>query len=227
MLSIRKIAVTSLCTVFSFCLFAGESPTRDSITRKGYTLIVISKDPQFDPAVKSKLEETFFTVYPRLAKRFNKKTAPKVTFIIDPEYGGVAATSGGKVVYSTKWYQQHPDDIDVVTHEVMHIVQNYGNTSGPGWITEGIADYVRYKYGVANEASNWSLPEVSARHNYTDAYRVTARFFVWLENHKNKKIVDKLDKVMRNNTYRDSFWKESTGKTIDELWAEYAANPKL
>jgi hypothetical protein len=37
--------------------------------------------------------------------------------------------------------------------------------------------------------------------------------------------VVKLDSAMRNHTYKDTLWKDLTGKTVDELWAAYAANP--
>ncbi len=195
--------------------------TKDSIVRNGYTLISINLDSTFNKEVKTRLEETFFKVYPQMAARFNKNTAKKVTFIIDPGYNGVAGTSGGRVVYSPAWFAKHPGDIDVVTHEVMHIVQDYGNTPGPGWLTEGIADYARYKYGVDNAGDGWSLPALKPEQSYTNAYRVTARFLAWLEDNKDKKIIDKLDAVMRDHTYTDDTWKKLTGKTVDELWAEY------
>ena len=85
-----------------------------------------------------------------------------MTFIIDPNYNGVAGTSNGRVVFSAKYMTAHPGDIDIVTHETMHIVQSYGNRSGmPGWLTEGIADYIRYAYGVDNKGAGWSLPKFS------------------------------------------------------------------
>ncbi|MEO8112703.1 MAG: basic secretory protein-like protein, partial [Ginsengibacter sp.] len=118
-------------------------------------------------------------------------------------------------------------DLDVVTHEVMHIVQSYPGGAGPGWITEGIADYVRNKMGVNNEAGDWRLPEYNSRQNYTDAYRVTARFLQWIEQKYKSNLVQKLDADMRNKKYAPAFWKTETGKTIDQLWSEYAANPAI
>ena len=206
---------------------AGEYFTKDSLTRGRYTLIFVNKDSLFSKEMMSKLDETFFTVYPAMAKRFNKKTSMKVLFVIDPAYKGVAATSADRVVFNPLWFRDHPGDIDVVTHEVMHIVQAYGNTPGPGWLTEGIADYVRYRYGVDNAGANWLLPEVNPEQSYTNAYRVTARFLVWTEQRKNKKIVDKLDRVMRDHTYQDNLWEKLTGQALDDLWHEYLADPKI
>ena len=221
----KKIFLILLSILITYNLI-GQDKT-NVISKKGYTLTVINKDPEFDQSIVKELEETFFKVYLKLVKQFNKNSAKNITFIIDPDYDGVAATSNGKVVYSTQWFRKNPKDIDVVTHEVMHIVQNYGNTKGPLWVTEGIADYARYKFGVANEEANWTLPDVKPEHNYKNAYRITARFFVWLEKRKDKKIIHKLDKVMRDNTYTDNIWLELTGQTVDELWAESVHNPKI
>ncbi len=199
----------------------------DTLKKKGFTLIWINKDENFNSETKKQLIDTYFINYPKLAKAYNKKTRKEVTFVIDPSYDGVAATAGGIVRYSPAWLTKNPHDIDVVTHEVMHIVQAYPNGSGPWWITEGIADYVRFKYGVANEAGNWKLPEFNDTQKYTDSYRVTARFFHWIELNKKKNFIKKLDQVMREKTYSDEFWVKQTGKTIDELWSEYAANPVI
>lgn len=197
-----------------------------TISKKKFTLVFINKDSAFSKETAQQLIDAFFTAYPQEVKRFNKNALKKVTFIIDPGYKGVAATSNGIVRYSPDWLTKHPQDIDVVTHEAMHIVQDYGG-KGEGWLTEGIADYVRYKYGVNNKKGNWSLPVFKAGQSYTNAYRITARFLAWLEKNVDKKIVDKLDKASREGTYNSGMWKELTGKTVDELWAAYAANPAL
>jgi hypothetical protein len=139
----------------------------------------------------------------------------------------VAATSDDRVVYNPRWFDKHPGDIDVVTHEVMHIVQAYGDTPGPWWITEGIADYVRFKYGVDNGGAGWSLPDVNEKQNYDNSYRVTARFFAWIVKNKDKDFVKKMDDIMRNHTYTDQSWVELTGKTPAALWEEYKTNPTI
>ncbi|HXS54996.1 MAG TPA: basic secretory protein-like protein [Hanamia sp.] len=230
---IVSVVALSLVTCTGFAqkdwknLRSKEDISEDSISKNGFTLIFINKDASFDKEVQQRMIDAFFTVYPKEVKTYNKKSTKKVYVIIDPEYDGVAATSDGIVRVNPEWMRKHPADIDVVTHEVMHIVQDYPGGAGPGWITEGIADYVRYKLGVDNEGGGWKLPEYSARQNYDNAYRVTARFFVWIEKNYNKNLVKDLDKAMRSKTYTNDFWKKKTGKTVDELWAAYAANPAL
>lgn len=199
----------------------------DSITRNGYTLVWINKDKDFNPTLKKRLIETHFKNYPLLAEAYNKNTRKDVTFVIDPDYNGVAATAGGIVRYSPAWFAKNPDDIDVVTHEVMHIVQGYPHESGPWWVTEGIADYARYVYGVDNTAAKWSLPEFKDTQKYTDSYRITARFFLWIDKKVKKNFVKNLDHAMREKTFTQDFWKKETGYTLDELWTKYSQNPKI
>ncbi|RYE26717.1 MAG: secretory protein [Sphingobacteriaceae bacterium] len=208
----------------------GNYLSLDSMMKKGYTLIFINKDSTFATTggqVKQHMEDTFFEVYPKLAKTYNKNTLKKVIFIIDPNYNGVAATSGSIIRYNPSWMLRKPTDIDVVTHEVMHIVQEYGYGAGPVWLTEGIADYVRYKFGVDNEGAKWSLTPYREGQSYKNSYRITARFFVWAEKHGNANLVKQLDAQLRSHAYNEDSWKQLTGKTLDELWNTYIVDPKI
>lgn len=216
----------SLLTIFCLSLTIGfaKAQSPEVFKEKGYTLSFLNNDSTFDPALKKRMVETFFKVYPVLANTYNKNTAKEVVFSIDTAYKGVAATGGGRIVYNPDWFKKHPGDIDVVTHEVMHVVQNYGRGGGPGWLTEGIADYVRYKYGVDNAGANWSLTPFKPEQSYKNAYRITARFLNHLEK-STPGIVIKLDDAMRTHTYKETIWNDLTGKTVDELWTAYAANP--
>lgn len=201
--------------------------SNDTITQKKFTAVYINLAEDFDPGTGKRMIETFFKVYPKEAKLYNQQTLRRVTFVIDPEYQGVAAASGGIIKVNPEWMTKNPEDLDVITHEAMHIVQQYPGGAGPGWITEGIADYVRYELGVNNPAANWSLPALTDRHHYTNAYRVTARFLVWIVKNYDKKFVRKLDRAMRSKTYTEQFWKQQTGKTVDELWEIYKKNPVI
>lgn len=227
---LRIISFLFFALCFSvFSLQGAPTSTELRTIKKGkFTLQFTCKSADFSEEINQKLISTFFEVYPTLVKTYNKNSPRVVTFVVDPEYDGVAATSNDKVVFSVKYMSSHPNDIDVVTHEVMHIVQAYGQRSGmPGWVTEGIADYVRYAYGVNNEGAGWRLPDFSEKHSYQNSYRITARFFAWIEqNHKG--VIRKLDQAGRDKAYeKGAIWQKLTGKTIDELWSEYSKNPRL
>ena len=223
------IFLTSTLSLSVFASGNSTSTEERTIKRGAYTLKFTCKSDGFSEETNQKLIETFFKVYPVLVKKYNKKSPHIVTFIIDPEYDGVAATSNDQVVFSVKYMTSHPGDLDVVTHEVMHIVQAYGEDSSmPWWVTEGIADYVRSVYGVDNAGAGWKLPEFSEKQNYDNSYRVTARFFAWLEHSGYKGIVKKMDEAGRKKSYSDgAIWKRFTGKSVEELWADYSRNPAL
>ncbi len=225
----RKLAgllMVSMTVSASMKVSAQDFSTKDTISKGKYTLIFINKDQGFSPETKQQMIDAFFTVYPQEARRFNRHTLRTVKFVIDPTYKGVAETGDGTAKYNPEGLNKNPEDSDVVTHEVMHIVQDY-RFDNPGWLTEGIADYVRYVYGVNNVKSRWTLPNYKASQSYVNAYRVTARFLVWVEKTKNKKVVDKLDAALRDGTYKPDLWVKLTGKTVEELWKEYGAGPDL
>ena len=244
-----KLIISSLLIMLSALCCANRSFAQDdwskidttgfykkTVTTKGkYTLIFISKEPSFDMSVGTRLIDLFFKVYPKEVKEYNHKSATTVTFIIDPTYTNTpAATSGAITKFSPNWFAKHPEDIDCATHELMHIVQaydfrNYGNNESvmPVWLVEGIADYVRYQFGIENVKSNWTLPAFNTKQSYTMSYRVTARFFAWLEKNKDKHIVKQLDKSLRESTYTADTWTKLTGETVDRLWKDYAANPAV
>lgn len=207
--------------LLSCCLFStAKAAPPETYTKKGFTLVFESQDALFPTDVKQQLINTFFRVYPKMVKAYNKKSLRKVQFVIDTSYKGVAATSNGRVVFSAAYMKKHPADIDVVTHEVMHIVQDYGKSVGPWWLTEGIADYVRFQFGVDNAGAGWSLPEYKASQKYSDGYRVTAKFLVWVEQQK-KGTIKKMNQLLHDHTYTQQSWTDLTGKSLDELWTAY------
>lgn len=109
----------------------------------------------------------------------------------------------------------------------MHVVQSYPGGQ-PGWLVEGIADYVRWRYGRDNNGANWALPNYSSNQRYTDSYRVTGRFLAWLERKVNGNIVNRMDTALRQNRYQNgAIWNQLAGKSVDQLWDEYSRNPAL
>jgi hypothetical protein len=221
----RLALLVAAASISSMTAFAQPKP--EVIKKNGYELTFESNYAALDPALKQRLISTFFDVYPKLAKEYNPKTSKKVSFLVDTAYEGVAATANDQVVYSSIWMDKHPEDIDVVTHEVMHIVQNYGSSVGPGWLTEGVADYARYKFGIDNAGAKWALPGLKPEHHYQNSYRITARFFAWIEKHVKQGTVKAVDASLRDHSYTDGIWAKLTGKDLDGLWSDYVKNPTL
>ncbi|MGQ9575231.1 MAG: basic secretory protein-like protein [Thermoguttaceae bacterium] len=64
-------------------------------------------------------------------------------------------------------------------------------------------------------------PASRSRAKYTDSYRTAGAFLDYVVRARDKEIVKKLNAAMRQGRYAPELWKTYTGKTVDELWAEY------
>jgi hypothetical protein len=199
------------------------------LTASGFTLTFLSNDPSLAGQTADNLIRAFFSSIVPESARFNASCPHSVSMTIDPTYSGVAATTGAAIDVSASYVDANTQDYDIITHEDMHVVQAYafGQANVPSYFVEGLADYARYRYGINNTAAGWTLPDYTTSQHYTDSYRVTARFLVWLENHVNSAIPNDLDATLRAGTYADGWWVTETGQTIDALWASYGQNPAL
>ena len=106
------------------------------------------------------LIDTFDKVYEGICEMFNNGELRPVEYILDPEYDGVAYTTWRKVVLNPKWLEEHPWDIDCMTHELIHVAQNYKDVECPFWICEGLADYGRAKFGLYNKEGKWGASQI-------------------------------------------------------------------
>ena len=199
----------------------------DTISKNGLTLYFRDEDKAFTDEHKQRFVEMFFTQYPKLIKQYNSASTKNVTFFIDTKYNGVAEAGGGRVRFNPIWFNKNLEDLDAITHELMHLVQEYGYSNCPGWVTEGIADYVRAVHGINNIKGGWKMPDVKPEHNFKNSYRITARFFIWITQHYSADFIIKLDDSIRQKKYTENTWKEMTGKTVEELWKEYTENSAI
>ncbi len=226
-------SIFGVALLFGGCLFSPVALAQDKMdssethSKHEYTLTILGVD---DPALKpvtDGLQRDFQGCYSRLIKRFGNLKHPTPDNIVITFEKGMdhpAHAVGDTLTFSTEWFQKHPEDLGVLTHELTHIVQHYPD-GGTGWLVEGIADYSRFKYGAGE---GWKLPEsVRPKDNYTNAYRVTARFLLWIEKRHDKKFVDKVHKKLQAGTFKVEDIQKITGKTVEELWEEYAADVKF
>jgi len=157
--------------------------------------------------------------HPLICRVLGREGEPehKEIAIIVKEMRGIAATSGAKINVSADFVRKHPDDDGMIVHELVHVVQAYPDPN-PIWLTEGLADYVRYWH---YELGKRDFRIVRDRSSYRDSYGTTARFLAWVQVSKDAKIIHKLDDAMRRGAYRDALFEEATGKSLDELWSEF------
>ncbi|MDR1923094.1 MAG: basic secretory family protein [Planctomycetaceae bacterium] len=158
--------------------------------------------------------------YPKTAALLESdgfKPPSEVTIIFE-KMDGVAYTVRDTIHISIDWIKRQPQDFGMVVHELVHIIQSYPARSSPGWVTEGIADYIRH----AHYEPNVPLPRINPnKASYRDAYKTTAGFFIWIEKKYDPKFVKKLNAVMRERTYKNTFFEDAAGRNLDDLWKEY------
>ncbi len=145
-----------------------------------------------------------------------------VTLTLKKDYRGVAFASGGRITGSVAYFKEHPDDVGAMVHETVHIVQHYRSGGNPGWLVEGISDFIRFfkfepgKIGRIN----------ADRAHFDGGYRVTAAFLAYVTQKYDKHLVLKLNKLMREGHYKTEIFHELTGKGLEELDKEWRATLK-
>jgi hypothetical protein len=209
-------------------------PASTSLAKAGKYEIVFdtSEAPDLKPWVDATLRPVCQTWYPKIVAMLPSEgsAAPRrFTVTFRKEMKGVAYTTGTRIACAADWFGKNLDEeaAGAVVHEMVHVVQQYGRAKGghdnPGWMVEGIADYIRwFKYEPPGRR-----PRPDPQHsNYTDSYRTTAAFLDYVTEHYDKDLVKKFNAAMREGKYAPELWKSYTGKTADELWAEYVETLK-
>jgi len=157
--------------------------------------------------------------YPVISEALaSKDFAPprEVKLVFKDEKKGIAYTTGAKITVVADWIRKHPDDFGLVIHELCHVVQSY--PKGVGWITEGIADYIRnYKFEPKPPG------KVGSKASYKDGYKTAAVFLAWIEKTKDKDFIRKMNEALRTNKYKDGLFTEWAGADVDALWKEFLA----
>lgn len=179
--------------------------------------------------------------YPKLVQRLASEgfRAPATVRIrFDGAMEGVADTSGARVRCAAAWFRANlkGEALGAVFHELVHVVQQYqsaprrdGFRRAPGWVVEGIADYLRWYHFEPGSGGAAIRPEKAASARPDASYRVTANFLDWVTRQGNPETVTVLNRAAREGRYREEIWKELTGRTLAELgeaWRKALAAPQ-
>lgn len=159
--------------------------------------------------------------YPRICNLLASEghSAPtEIKLVMRSSEKGVAATSGATITLFSTWFTTHPDDVGAVIHELAHVIQAYPSGE-PTWITEGIADYIRWAI-YEGKPLKW-FPKPQKPDGYRDGYRAAAGFLLWLERGAAPGIVRRLNRAMRKGDYSESLFKDLTGLPLPDLWSDY------
>ena len=147
-------------------------------------------------------------------------TPPRQVMMTWKDMPGVAYTTGTKITFAINFYKKNPKDFGSAIHEFVHIYQQYKGKV-PGWVTEGIADWIRWQ--------NWEPVEVRRKFNpksakLANAYNDAAVFLVYLEKTYDKDLIKKINDAAHKGTYSDDLIKMVTNKEVPALWDEFIAS---
>jgi len=192
---------------------------------KDYHLEIQNADPGLSEYSRNAQEE-FALVYPQLVTRWSAhpEAAPSTVilrFVNHLENAAAAALWQQHLIeVDLDYAHANPYDPGVLTHELTHIVQGYPMYEP--WLTEAIANYSSQLYGPRREDVYRSAASYIPNTTYlTNPYDTGSRFLFWLAQNKRHDIVDQLNRILQAGNYTPDSFAQLTGKTLDQLWAEY------
>jgi hypothetical protein len=155
-----------------------------------------------------------------------------VTIRFREDMGRIPASAGGGFINcNAVWFRKelNREARGSVVHEMVHVVQAYARvrrtetnaTRMPGWLVEGIPDYIRWFLYEPQTDGARITTNILARASYDSSYRITGNFLDWVVRGYDTNIVVKLNAAGRAGRYQESIWKEATGRTLEELGAEW------
>ena len=206
----------------------------DSEDGKLHYSVDVTEAPDMVDWAGKELKGVILEWYPKIIAMLPSEgyTAPsEVMFRFRSDMGNTpASASGAGVNLNLRWFRGERDReaLGAVVHEMVHVVQRYGQTQRdrkssptPGWLVEGIADYVRwFLYEPQSKGAEITKRNLASA-NYDSSYRVTGNFLDWVTTTYDKEIVRKLNAAAREGRYTETLWKDFTGKTVKELGDEW------
>jgi hypothetical protein len=199
-----------------------------------YRFTFVTTDaPDLAEWARTELKPVVLAWYPKLVAMLPSEgyTAPdQVTLVFRGGMGGTpASASGARVNCNREWFRNNlrGEARGSVVHELVHVVQQYGraprNAPRPGWLVEGIADYVRwFRYEPETRGAEITRRNLE-RARYDASYRVTGNFLNWVSGKYDSNLVTQLNAALRQGTYTEEMWQKRTGHTVQELGTEWRA----
>jgi len=206
------------------------SGARDVLSLPGGFEIAVdtTETPDLTAWSRDKLAPMAREWYPKLVKLLASQgfEAPtQLTVKFDANMDGVAATSGTNISCAAAWMRQelNGEAVGSIFHEFVHVIQSYGHVRArgshrnPGWLVEGLADYLRW-YLFEPESRGAEIGKRGfPRARYDGSYRVTANFLNWATVNYHRDLPYKLNAAMREGVYTEEIWTTLTGHPLAEL----------
>ena len=211
--------------------------TYPSPDRKFQYVVDSTLAPDLDKWVEKELMPVVYEWYPKMVAMLPSErfTAPETVIMeFRDDMGGTPAYALGNMLsMSVPWFrtQLQGEAKGCVIHELVHIVQNYWRAAAtnpspsatPGWITEGIPDYIRwFLYEPQSKGAEITKGNFAGA-KYDASYRTSANFLNWVVLTHDKDFIRKLNAAAREGKYSEKLWKDATGKTAAELGDDWKA----
>jgi hypothetical protein len=162
------------------------------------------------PAITAALASPGYEAPDRVNVAFRDFGAPNVG----------SATRGNTIYVNLPDIQAHPTDFGRVAHEMVHIVQAYPQPNIL-WLSEGIADYLRYYVLLPNDPMRAFNP---SRTTYEVGYQPAAALLDWIERKYGAGSVRRINAAMRLGGDGEAELLKITGATPLTLWRAYLAS---
>ena len=216
----------------SVCLSAGQAANLTNTLNwrgiatnaQGSVLADITVDTSATPDLAAwgkRAAELCAEWYPKIATLLASEgfVPPKrVHLIFHEKKEGVADTAGDTINIAANYVRHATNDFGMVIHELTHVVQSYQRGGNPGWLVEGVADYIRLTHYEPQARRPRIDPD---RASYRDAYKTTAIFLEWAEKTYDPHLVKKLNRAMRAGDFNVELFKTNTSHSIDDLWKQF------
>lgn len=202
----------------------------DTVDGKYRLIVDITETPDLAEWVHAELAPVLQAWYPKIIKLLegDQADAPKVQIVFSADMTGVAATSGTQVQCAAKWFRQNlkGEAKGALIHELVHVVQRYkhGYQRAPGWLTKGIADYVRWFLYEPQSHGAEIAERQRAAARYDASYRVSAHFLNWLVTTHNPRFLPQLSSALHDGPYNEELWMKLTQHTVQELGEQWKAS---
>jgi hypothetical protein len=202
-----------------------------------------SEAPELREWAETRLGPVVSEWYPKLAAMLPSEgyEPPKQFSISIRPMDGVAHASGTRISASSRWLSRelNGEAIGAIIHEIVHVLQlpnggrrnSGGNGRAPGWLVEGIPDYIRFflfEPQTHGADLTWLRARPNVALNYDARYRVTANFLNYVVEHHDpsKTLIARINAACRERRYSDDLWAEYTGKPLAELNEEWKAETR-
>ncbi|BDS08591.1 hypothetical protein NT6N_36310 [Oceaniferula spumae] len=177
--------------------------------------------PRFD-----EMASIYFDVWPKLITMLGapaEHTHRDVVIRFEKKMDHPAHASGNVITISAEHLERDPADTKgVFVHELTHVIQRYP-VGQPSWFIEGAADYTRFKLHTTDRWAKWNRTHVDHSKPFGH-YWHSAAFLLYLDETYQKPVMQTVSKALRSNKYQETIWKEITGKTLEQLAADYKSS---